>query len=133
MSADRLTYLDASALVKLVVIEPETPALVEALRGRRRMTSTALARVEVVRAVRATAPEQIGAARRALAELDLLPLDDRLLAAAADLEDGALRSLDAIHVAAALLMGDALDALVTYDLRMKAAAGRLGVAVVSPV
>ncbi len=132
MSADRVTYLDASAIVKLVVIESETLALVEALQGRRRMTSAALARVEVVRAVRATAPEQIGAARLALAELDFVPLDEPLLDAAADLEHGALRSLDAIHVAAALELGDALAELITYDRRMAAAAAALGLPVASP-
>ena len=51
MSGDRATYLDSSALVKLIVAEPETAALRAYLRGRPRLVSCALARVEVVRAV----------------------------------------------------------------------------------
>ena len=51
MSGDRATYLHSSALVKLIVVEPETAALRTYLRGRQRLVSSALARVEVTRAV----------------------------------------------------------------------------------
>ncbi len=47
MSGDRATYLDSSALVKLIVAEPETVALRAYLRGRQRLVSSALARIEV--------------------------------------------------------------------------------------
>ncbi len=43
-----------------------------------------------------------------------------------------LRSLDAIHLAAALELGDELDGIVTYDERLSDAAALLGVAVISP-
>lgn len=107
-NAEGGTYLDSSALVKLFVVEAETSALVFHLRGRAGLASSALARVEVVRAVRKAAAGQVAAVRRALEKLSLVPLDDPLLRAAADLQDQQLCSLDAIHLAAALLLGDEL-------------------------
>ena len=43
-----------------------------------------------------------------------------------------LRTLDAIHIATALAMGDDLLAIVTYDERMIEAARLLGLATESP-
>jgi predicted nucleic acid-binding protein len=67
-----------------------------------------------------------------LRRVDLLHLDDELLDDAATLDAGALRSLDAIHLAAARTLGDELSAIVTYDERMAAAAMRLGLSVDAP-
>lgn len=132
-SADaiRVPYLDASALVKLVVAEPETPALRGFVRRREFLTSCALSRVEVVRAVHAHGPTAVRTARALLDEIDLAELDAELLDVAAELE-GPIRSADAIHVAAALELGDELEALVTYDARMATTARQLGLPVLSP-
>jgi predicted nucleic acid-binding protein len=73
----------------------------------------------------------VGTARALLDEIDIAELDAELLDAAAELE-GPLRSLDAIHVAAAAELGDELEALVTYDARMAAAARASGLAVLAP-
>lgn len=62
----------------------------------------------------------------------MLHLDDELLEDAATLDIGSLRSLDAIHLAAARTLGDDLEAVVTYDDRMAAAAARLGLQVDAP-
>jgi hypothetical protein len=48
------------------------------------------------------------------------------------LEPIALRSLDAIHLAAAQLVAPTLRAVVTYDRRMAEAAASLGFPVASP-
>lgn len=69
-------------------------------------------------------------ARRVLGRLDLLRLDDALLDSAAMLHPTPLRSLDAIHLAAAKTLGEAI--VVTYDDRMRAAAVAIGVEVVAP-
>jgi predicted nucleic acid-binding protein len=124
-------YLDASALVKLVVREPGSDALEAWLRDRVAIVSCNLARTEVVRAVW---PSGNGARRRAqrlIDEIELIQLDDELLDLAGELE-GPLRSLDAIHLAAALELGDELEAVVTYDARMAGAAKALGLPVVAP-
>jgi predicted nucleic acid-binding protein len=66
-----------------------------------------------------------------LGEIDLIHLDDGLLDLAGELQP-ALRSLDAIHLAAALELGDELDAVVTYDARMARGAEALGLRVAAP-
>jgi predicted nucleic acid-binding protein len=130
MSGEQPVYLDASALVKLVVREAESPAL-EAWLGRRDVVSCALARTEVVRAVALRGRDGVARARRLLDRVDLIQLDDELLDLAAEL-DAPLRSLDAIHIAAALELGDGLEALVTYDAQMRSSAEAHGLPVVSP-
>jgi predicted nucleic acid-binding protein len=126
-------YLDASALVKLVVVEEESAALQAFLENNAALVSCALSRVEVVRAARVHGADAAARARRVVDALDfLLELDVPLLETAADLEPPILRSLDAIHVAAALQLHGALYAMVTYDARMAAAARAARLAVVSP-
>jgi predicted nucleic acid-binding protein len=131
MSADGTSYLDSSALVKLIVNEAQTEALVAHL-SRRSRSSCALALVEVVRAVRGKGAEATAAARRVMTGVELLALDDTLLRDAADLGDAELRSLDAIHVAAARTLGTDLAELITYDRRMAGAARALGLPVLAP-
>jgi uncharacterized protein len=128
-------YLDSSAIVKLVKAETESAALRRHLRRRRedgRVTS-ALARVEVVRAVAGGGAEAIAHARRQLARLEQINLDRQLLDDAASIAPAiALRTLDAIHLASAQAIGSELSEVVTYDERMKAAAESLGMAVAAP-
>ena len=132
MSAERQRYLDASAIVKLIVREPESEALECWLgEGRQEIVSCALVRTEVVRAAAPWGPEAILRARRLLDRLDLIVLDDELLDLAGELVEP-LRSLDAIHVAAALELGEELEAFVTYDAKMTRAAEALGLLVVAP-
>jgi PIN domain. len=132
MSAEAAVYLDSSALVKLVIREPESTALVGHLRAWPTRVSCALARVEVLRAVRPHGPASIIRAQRLLERVGLLRLDDDLLDAAGAIEGPTLRSLDAIHLAAAATLGDALVELITYDNRMSHAAKQLGLAVAAP-
>lgn len=128
-------YLDSSAIVKLVQRETESEALRRYLRRHRgeQRVSSALARVEVVRAVRSGGTDMIALARRQLARLFLVPLERTLLDEAAELGGAILRSLDAVHLAAAGRVGDELRAVVTYDLRMQVAAGELGLTFAAPV
>ena len=127
-----MVYLDSSALVKLVIAEPESSALRRYLRGEPQRASCALARVEVLRAVRGHGSVALTRARRLVQRLNLVPIDDELLDAAAALDPRVLRSLDAMHLAAAQLFGDELTAVVTYDRRMAAAAGLVDLTVASP-
>jgi uncharacterized protein len=127
-------YLDTSALVKLVVLEPESLALRRYLGEFPADTRfvAALARTELVRAVaRQGRIDIIEHARRVLARLDVLALSTRLLDVAAMLAPPELRTLDAIHLAAALTAPD-LRAMVTYDSRLAEAAVDAGITVVGP-
>lgn len=128
-----LLYLDSSALVKLVVAEPETPALLQFLAGWPHRVSSALARVEVLRAVnRAGArPAARRRATRVLARVALVRIDDPVIAAAARVTPPELRTLDAIHLATARSLDD-LAGIVTYDARLGRAASRARLKVWSP-
>src|SRR5579864_4963049 len=128
-------YLDSSALVKLVQREPESEALRRYLRSHRddERVASELVRVEVVRSVLSGGPAAVAHARRQLGRLYLMVMDRDLLDRAATLAPGSLlRSLDAIHLATAQVVGAELRAVVTYDQRMAGAAQALGMVVVAP-
>ena len=127
-----MIYLDSSALVKLVVAEPESGALRRFLRREPERVSCGLARTEVLRAVRPVGPAAVERARRVLRRVHLIRVDDVLLDAAGMIDAVVLRSLDAIHLAAAQIVAPDLTALVTYDRRMAIAAGALGFSVSAP-
>lgn len=126
------TYLDASAIVKLVVREPESRALRRYLSRRRPLVSSALARTEVLRALLHSGELAVGRGREALARLDLIRVNDRILGAAGTLLPTEIRSLDAIHLATAQQLGKELGQLVTYDERMATAARNIGLRIADP-
>lgn len=129
----RALYLDSSAFVKVVVEEPETNALRMYLsRNVGRRISSALLHAEALRAVRHLGPEALRTIREGLRLVDLILIDDRILEAAGMLEPRILRTLDAIHLATALMVGDDLEAIVTYDDRMIEAARLLGLPTAAP-
>jgi predicted nucleic acid-binding protein len=132
MSADRVTYLDSSAIVKLVVREPESTALRGHLRRRRPLVSSALARTEVARAVLVLGAAVMRRAQDVLDRIELVRVNDRVLLAAGTILPPDIRSLDAIHLATASLLGRNLSELVTYDGRLASAARANGLKVVSP-
>ncbi len=126
-------YVDASALVKLVIQEPESDALRALLASAGRLVASRVAVVEVLRAVRRHTERDAAAQAAVVLEGLLLIESDREIAdAAASLQPASLRSLDAIHLASAIALGDELDALVTYDARLADAAGESGVTVIAP-
>lgn len=127
-----MVYLDSSALVKLVIAEAESSALRRYLADEPERASCAPAPVEVLRAVRDHGSAALTRARRLLQRLNLVQIDEELLDAAATLDPRVLRSLDAIHLAAAQLFGGELTAIVTYDRRMATAAGLVDLAVAAP-
>lgn len=127
-----VAYVDSSALVKLVIAEPETTALRVELARWEQHVSSALARVEVVRACSRVDAKARPIAEQVVAAIDLIAVDDSLLDEAALLPPDELRSLDAIHVASALLLGDAVGVAVTYDERMREAIDAAGIPTVAP-
>src|SRR5206468_604885 len=73
----------------------------------------ALARVEVVRAVRNQGRAAVDRAHEVVERTELVRIDDQLLDTAALLPGENLRSLDAIHLAAAQRLGSDLTMLVS--------------------
>ncbi len=133
MSAERATYLDSSAIVKLVVREAETAALRRHLRRRRPLVSSAIARAEVSRALLPIGERALRAGRHVLGRIELVAVNRRVLAAAGVLEPPNVRTLDAIHLATAALLGESLGSIVTYDKRLSDAASAQGWTVAAPV
>ena len=126
-------YLDTSAAVKLVVAEAETQDL-EAWLGSltEPVASCDLIRTELLRATGRGAPHAMTQARAVLESIAILTVPTSTFERAGDLGPTALRSLDAIHLAAALELGDDLSGLITYDLLLADAARLHGITVVAP-
>ena len=132
MSAERVTYLDSSVIVKLAVEEPESVALRRYLRRRKPFVTSALARTEVARALLPLGPAAVKRGQEVLAQVEVVGVNDRILIAAGGLLPAELRSLDAIHLATAQQLGTDLARVVTYDERMAAAVAAMGWPVVTP-
>jgi uncharacterized protein len=130
--AGTLLYLDSSALVKLVVAEPESRALREALRAWPERVSSVVAEIEVERVARRIGGGTIRRARSVLARLGLVELDEEVRSSAARLAPPELRTLDAVHLATALSLEDDLGALCAYDQGLAVAATARGATVLTP-
>jgi uncharacterized protein len=127
-------YLDSSAIVKFAVVEPESVAVANWRAGLGAddvLMTCDLAVAEVLRAVRCVDGDEAVALAH-LDALDQLVIDRDLLLAAGRLESGGLRTLDAIHLAAAQAAGVELSGVVTYDDRMAGATNDLGLETLSP-
>lgn len=132
MSAS-VAYIDTSAFLKLIVKEVESAALAQRMRRWPDRASATLLRTEAARALRRSGNgEMLGQARRMMDAINLIRIDEPLLDRAGDLEPPGLRSLDAIHLAAALSVGPDLAAVVTYDERLAAAALAQGLQIEAP-
>jgi predicted nucleic acid-binding protein len=133
-----LYYLDASALVKTILDESHSRALISYLNGVE-LVSSELVLTEVPRALRRAAASRSGAALESrlrlaaeqLALISLRPVEEALLTGAGLLAEPALRSLDAIHVVTALHVYP-IDAFVTYDKRQATVARLAGLRTVAP-
>ena len=127
-----IAYLDSSAIVKTVIEEPESKALRQFLRDFEIHASAELARTEVLRAVRRANANAVPRAYEAFERLVLIAVTESLLDAAGTLDPPELRTLDAIHLAAARTVAAQLGALVTYDARMTRAGSALAFPVATP-
>lgn len=126
-------YVDTSALVKLVVAEPETAALRAWLAvEEREPVACDLVRTELARAVRRGAPDRMLRARSVLEAVTLMDVTTAMFEGAGRLDPVGLRSRDALHLAAALELGDEMRGMVTYDERLAEACAANGVAVLAP-
>jgi predicted nucleic acid-binding protein len=126
-------YLDTSAAAKLVVAEPESRGLRRYLDQLAAPPFTSdLTRTELVRAVRRLDPSLASVARMVLDALTIVRIPTATFDHAALFEPMAMRSLDALHLAAALSAGDDLDAIVTYDDRLASAAREAGIRTEAP-
>jgi uncharacterized protein len=131
-SGTELLYIDTSAFLKTVWNEAESVALSEFI-GDRVTVSSALLAVEARRSTLRIAAEMLPRTDLVLADVRLVAISDTLLESAGRLPDPLLRTLDAIHLATALLIRTDVESLLTYDPQLAAAARAQGIPVAAPV
>lgn len=127
----RRWYVDTSAALKLIVREPESSALAASVNDERPdLVACDLLETELRRA--AQRDERLGqdVISDFLDGVDLFELPRSLFLEAGLIAGGHLRSVDALHLAAAIRIG--VERIVTYDARMVDAARSLGMDVMSP-
>lgn len=130
--------VDTSALVKLAVREIESAAVESELRGWDRVATSELTSIELPRAVtraRVDGRAEVADGRvvmEILAAVAVVSLTEDVRASAAQIEPATLRTLDAIHLASALTLGEDLAGVLTYDRRMSDAAEERDVMVLAP-
>jgi len=142
-----MIYFDTCALLKLIREDAQSDALGAFIDARpaTRWVSCEIARTELARTIRRVNHDDRGRlideprlraelsyAERVWESLDLIAVSTRMLTEAAAIEQPFLRTLDAIHLAAAVSMRPGLSAFVTYDKRLAAAAQEAGLPVLSP-
>ncbi|UJA20732.1 type II toxin-antitoxin system VapC family toxin [Thermoleophilia bacterium SCSIO 60948] len=133
LSAERrIVYADSSALVKLVIDEPESGDLARHLGSDTPLVTSRIAVVEVTRATRiaSAAPEIADDTAALLAACMRLEVSERVLRQAVELSSRSVRTLDAVHLASAIVVE--ADEFLTYDRRLAAAARETGLAVAAP-
>lgn len=129
-----MIYLDSSAVMTLVRVEADTAALTAWLADRpeQPVATSELGRVEVLRAARRVDDRSLTEARALLADIDLVPLNRAVQDLACDIDRPWLRTLDALHLASAVLLSGELTAFVAYDDRLTDAARNAGLPVAAP-
>ena len=129
-----MIYLDASALVKLILVEAESAGLREWLaeNSEQPMVSSTLHRAEVARAVWRYEPAALGQCYRLMRRVQQLGMSADILDTAGTIPPQILRSGDAIHLASALSIKHYLTAFVAYDKKLLAAADGIGLPTASP-
>jgi predicted nucleic acid-binding protein len=129
-----LYYIDTSAALKLLAEQSHSRAFAAFYdeSAGASWASSALLRIEVIRAVSRVMPAALPDARALLLAFDYVSIDDEVVDAAMNEPDRMLRSLDAIHLATARVLGPDLDGLATYDDRLAVAAKDAGIPVIDP-
>jgi predicted nucleic acid-binding protein len=125
-------YIDTSALGRVLLDEPDKSAIKSALERFDRVTASRLLRIELRRI--GLKRGLLDRAESLLADISLIPMEDRLLTVTETLMPASVGTLDALHLATAVQLAKAgkLNALMTYDESLAASAREHGIKVLSP-
>lgn len=129
-------YLDTSAFLKLAVQEQHSRRMRDWATAQeadgRLLWSCDLLRTEACRAARRVSAAALDAVQDRLERIALVSVTTVVFERAAQLGPPSLRTLDALHLAAALRLGEDLEGVVTYDVRLAQAAATLGLRTLAP-
>lgn len=125
-------YVDTSAIARMLLDEPDKPAIERRLEDFEERVASRLLRVELRRV--GTREGVLDRADDLLKDISLVAVDEEILASAETLTPSTVTTLDAIHLATAVRLSKAgeLDALMTYDKRLADGAREHGITVLSP-
>ena len=128
-----MIYIDTSALLRVVFPDDSTPAVERLLADPgTELISSALLWVEARRGTARRAPRRLPRVDLLLDRVHAIAIGDAVIASAGHLPDPLLRSLDAIHLATALLIREDIELLLTYDDRLAGAARAHGIPTAAP-
>jgi uncharacterized protein len=125
-------YLDTSALGRVLLGEPDRPAVLEALSDFDQHVASRLLRIELRRL--ALRHDLLADADRLLGAVALVPISEPVLDAAETILPREVATLDAIHLATAVQLAseEVLEAVMTYDARLEQGARHHGLNVIAP-
>lgn len=130
MTSNPVVYVDTSALGALVIEQPESPALLEWLDlTPATLVSSDLLETELRRVAVREGLEQSDVTR-ILDGVGLAALDRAVYRSAGFLPMPYLRTLDALHLEAAMRLD--VSAILSYDRRLGEAARSIGLDVIAP-
>jgi uncharacterized protein len=125
--------VDSSALVKLIVSEQNSKNLVSWVDGcKQDLFISELARTEVIRAISRVDPGLNKQFNAIVTRFGVIRVSTQVLTIAAVLSPTTLRTLDAIHLASCVILGDELTGFVTYDNAQASAAIQNKIEVITP-
>lgn len=125
-----MLYVDTSAFLKLVIDEEHSAQLRDSFAGKD-LWSSSLLDIEAHRAARRLGVP-VSDVDEHLDVLTIFTLSEATFAAARSVGSDALRTLDALHLAAALELAGELEAVVTYDRRLALGCEDVGCPVLTP-
>ena len=127
-----IAYVDTSALMKLVRVEEHAASMRGWLtRHDPTLVTSVIGAVELRRVAARVGPTLLPVAEGVLARMRLVELTQATLKLAGTVAPSSLRTLDALHLASAVMVAD-LDTALCYDRQLSAAFERIGVSVVAP-
>lgn len=137
--APAVLYVDTSAMLKLLVREPESAAIERELLRWSELATSIITEVELPRAVARAREERADAVidgsvvlQGVLASAAIIPLSENVVTASRSVKPVHVGALDAIHIASAISLGKQLAGVATYDKRMQDALQPLGVSIIAP-
>ena len=124
-------YIDSSAIIKLIIKEEESQALLRVINQK--MFTSVLAKVEVARTLARSGTSITKVRDQVMHHLDFLPISEEVINLIEEIPlPRQVRSLDSIYIGSAHLISELIDGVITYDKDMQQALTQLGIIWLAP-